>query len=61
MDEETNGAVKECPACEGCGQVADNDQQTPWIHRWPGLLGPLLCPRCGGKGMIFEDEEDEEG
>lgn len=54
-----NGALTECPTCEGCGQVADNDAMTPWVHRWKGLMGPLLCPRCGGKGLIFEDENEE--
>ncbi len=55
-----NEGVIECPKCEGCGQIADNDDMTPWIHRWKGLLGPFLCPQCGGKGMIFADELIEE-
>ena len=50
-----------CPTCEGCGQVATDDERTPWWH-WAalpfpsdlsvrlGLVRPETCPECGGTG-----------
>jgi hypothetical protein len=46
-----------CPTCEGCGQIANDDSQTPW-SAWldlplkssaavlMGLVRPLPCPTC---------------
>lgn len=48
-----------CPKCDGCGQIANDDEQTPW-HFWEklppgsdlsvkmGLVQPLPCPDCKG-------------
>ena len=54
---------KKCLRCDGCGQIADDDDGTPW-RVWlklplessqavlMGLVKPLLCPACKGKGKI---------
>jgi hypothetical protein len=46
-----------CPKCDGCGQVADTDDQEPWTA-WTslplqssaavlmGLVKPIPCPVC---------------
>jgi len=48
-----------CPKCEGCGQIADTDDQDPWTF-WSelppgsdlavrlGIVKPIPCPLCGG-------------
>ncbi len=53
--------MSECRTCWGCGQVADDDEATPWKF-WlelpvgsaaaviMGLVKPLPCPDCGGTG-----------
>ena len=59
--EVTLGSAKTCERCEGCGQLADTDDQEPWtdwtslppgaqtaIHL--GLVKPIDCHECGGKG-----------
>ena len=67
MDENDKRAAmtgKLCPTCNGCGLVANDDQQTPW-NEWAslpvggagaavvlGLVRPLPCPQCGGSGRI---------
>jgi hypothetical protein len=50
-----------CTACAGCGQVANDDDRTPWRY-WAelpvqsalavtlGLVRPLQCSECGGTG-----------
>lgn len=50
-----------CPRCEGCGQIANDDDGTPWTY-WqelpPGsdlaiqmdLIKPITCPDCLGSG-----------
>lgn len=51
----------DCPACEGCGYVANDDDGTPWrawfelpFKSWAavtmGLVKPVECPACGGTG-----------
>ncbi len=52
-------ALEKCPTCDGCGQVADDEDHTPWSE-WLslpvksgaavilGLVHPLSCPDCGG-------------
>jgi len=54
--------AKACPKCEGCGRVADTDDQEPW-SAWAdlppgadmavrlGLVKPMPCPKCGGTGV----------
>ena len=49
-----------CDKCEGCGQVADTEEQEPWTA-WldiplgssmavvMGLVRPIPCPKCKGK------------
>ena len=56
----TETATK-CPTCDGCGNVADDEDQTPWSF-WEalppgtnaamvaGLVQPKPCPDCGGIG-----------
>lgn len=50
-----------CPRCKGCGQLANTDTQEPWTD-WTsvpigsalavflGLVEPIPCTECGGKG-----------
>lgn len=52
-----------CHRCAGCGQVADDPDNTPWSY-WEqlplksglavvlGLVRPLKCPLCKGSGKI---------
>lgn len=53
--------TKVCPACAGCGRVANDDDRTPWkywaelpaqsaIAVFVGLVRPLTCQRCNGSG-----------
>jgi hypothetical protein len=54
--------MAECQTCAGCGQVANDDDRTPWKH-WLelplassgsvllGLVKPIECPDCGGTGV----------
>ena len=55
--------MSECPKCEGCGKIANDDEGTPWKH-WldiplgssmavlVGLVKPIDCPECLGEGTI---------
>lgn len=50
-----------CAKCEGCGKVANSDDQEPWTY-WEnlplknalavtlGFVKPVDCPACGGSG-----------
>lgn len=50
-----------CPRCNGCGQLANDDDETPWWH-WEslpepskmaihlGIVRPVDCPACNGSG-----------
>ena len=50
-----------CPRCDGCGEIATDDEGTPW-SQWEalppgskvavalGLVQPIPCPACGGTG-----------
>lgn len=51
-----------CTKCDGCGKVADSDDEEPWtvwtslpLHSslavLMGLVKPKDCPECGGKGI----------
>jgi hypothetical protein len=56
-----------CPACDGCGQVADSDDREPWTV-WAslppgsdlavraGMVRPMPCPRCAGSGLRLARE-----
>ena len=53
--------VKRCARCEGCGEIANDDEGTPWSY-WKslplmsagavlaGFVKPLPCPECSGSG-----------
>jgi hypothetical protein len=50
-----------CPRCRGCGQIANDDDGTPWSF-WlqlplgsslavlAGIVKPIACPACDGSG-----------
>jgi hypothetical protein len=50
-----------CPKCDGCGKIANDDDQSPWTF-WEaltppsnmavtlGLVKPVECPDCNGTG-----------
>lgn len=52
-----------CLKCDGCGQVADSQDQEPWSF-WMdlplksaaavvlGLVKPITCPTCNGSGQV---------
>jgi len=54
---------QECGKCEGCGQIANDDEGTPWKY-WleipvksagailMGLVKPITCPECKGKSKL---------
>ena len=54
-----------CPSCAGCGQVANDDERTPWKY-WQdlppgsdlavrmGIVKPEQCEDCGGTGKRGE-------
>jgi len=56
-----------CPKCEGCGKIANTDDQEPWTY-WEelppsakvavqmGLVHPVPCPACNGTGKIGAEE-----
>jgi hypothetical protein len=51
----------ECPACAGCGKIANDEERTPWKY-WAelpvqsalavivGAVKPVVCPDCSGSG-----------
>ena len=52
-----------CDKCDGCGKVADTDNQEPWWiwEQMPdglnlavklGLVKPINCPKCDGSGNL---------
>lgn len=61
---------RECLTCDGCGQIANDEDRTPWRY-WldlplksalavtSGVVGPIACPTCGGTGKkpVTEDTD----
>jgi len=59
----------ECSMCAGCGQVADDDDGTPWKY-WAdlppgsdlavrmGLVKPQTCPGCEGTGQRIMTKDE---
>ena len=55
------GKAMKCEKCDGCGKIADSDEQEPWTA-WTGLplhsavavlagiVKPITCPACSGSG-----------
>ncbi len=53
--------ASKCPACNGCGKIANDDDGTPWMY-WEelappsnlavtmGIVKPITCTRCAGRG-----------
>jgi hypothetical protein len=58
---------KKCPKCDGCGRIADSEDGEPWTV-WEslphgsniavvlGVVKPIQCPRCGGRGVYQIDK-----
>jgi hypothetical protein len=57
--------AEKCSKCDGCGKIANDDDQSPWTF-WEqlppgsdiavrmGLVKPIACPKCGGSGEAKE-------
>jgi RecJ-like exonuclease len=57
----------ECPKCSGEGRIANSEDGEPW-SQWEklppgsdiavkiGLIKPIVCPNCDGKGWVFPFE-----
>jgi predicted nucleic-acid-binding Zn-ribbon protein len=57
---------EKCPKCEGCGEIANDEDGLPWTH-WQelptaasfairlGLIFPIECPECGGTGKAKKE------
>lgn len=55
-----------CQRCAGCGKLADDDDETPWVY-WAelpspsnlavvmGIVTPHDCPECEGTGLVKRD------
>ena len=55
--------TEKCIRCEGCGQIANDKNGTPWVH-WlelpvksaaamiGGIVRPMPCPVCNGAGRV---------
>ncbi len=45
-----------CPMCKGCGEIANDDDMTPWIdcigQEQLVFRTPIECPNCSGDGTI---------
>lgn len=58
-----------CTKCDGCGKVANDEDQTPWTF-WlnlplqasgailAGLVRPIDCPKCGGTGKASNADKE---
>jgi hypothetical protein len=60
-----------CSKCFGCGKIANDDDQSPWVLwealEWPeniavvsGLVHAIPCPKCGGTGKPKAEKTREE-
>ena len=58
-----------CPKCNGCGYVADTEDQEPWtawqelpsnsaISAFLGFVKPIRCPKCDGAGFLENKQID---
>jgi len=59
----TEKEKQKCGKCEGCGQIANDDDGTPWKY-WAevpiassmailmGQVKPIPCPECKGTGVL---------
>ena len=56
-----------CEKCDGCGKVANTDEQEPWtwwedlppgndIAVWMGIVRPVECPECHGTGKTAQKD-----
>jgi hypothetical protein len=55
--------MTQCDRCDGCGRIANSEDQEPWTD-WTnlpahsqlairiGLVVPITCPDCGGTGHL---------
>jgi hypothetical protein len=58
-----------CIKCDGCGKVADSEDEEPWTV-WANLplqssvavvmgwVKPKTCPKCGGSGRAKVENDD---
>lgn len=55
--------MSKCQKCDGCGRIANDDDESPWTawEQLPpasdlavrlGLVRPETCPDCGGSGQV---------
>ena len=62
-------AETQCDRCDGCGQIANDDEGTPWsfwlnlpvksaVAVMMGIVKPLPCPECGGSGKLEATHAD---
>jgi len=61
-----------CEKCDGCGKIANDEDETPWSD-WlelplgssaailMGLVKPIECPKCKGSGELKEEVGDQNG
>lgn len=59
--------MRKCERCDGCGKIANSDDGEPWtvwtslpLHSATavlmGLVRPIQCPGCNGKGAVPDAE-----
>ena len=61
MNTDHESKTQKCTKCDGCGQVADTEEQEPWsdwlalplgssVAVLIGMVKPITCPACEGTG-----------